>query len=86
MHKIDPCGDRERDEGKSTKLIMLKPVLQRHAWKDKGQVLEKVCVRAPLYAKTMEAKFQELWVTEIVSIFESLMVSLITCERGIWQG
>lgn len=51
----------------------------------RGKYLRK-CVHAPLHAKTMEAKFQELWVTEIVSIFESLMVSLIMCERGIWQG
>ena len=51
MHKIDSCRGGEWDKAKSTKLIMLKPMLQRHAWKDKGQVLEKICVNAHLYTK-----------------------------------
>lgn len=76
-----------RDEGKSTKLIMLKLVLQKHAWKNHGCILEKVCVSSHLYAKTVEAESQELWVTEIICIFLfSLMVSLILSEREILQG
>lgn len=38
-------------------------------------------MHAHLYIKTGEDREQELWVT-----FDSLMVSLIKCERGVLQG